>query len=117
MVKKSIALLAASCLAVSGCTSSGGSAPISVASVQQALVNACGYELLASTAATDIAAIASSLVPGGSAAVVTASMIANAICKVAVTPVAPAARLGARGAMIAQPIIVNGVAVHGGFVK
>lgn len=105
---------AACALMIAGCTATGGFAPPSVESVQQALKNACGYELLVSTAATDIAAIVPTLGPG----VVTASIIAGAICKAAVPPAASAGRPAApRGAYLAVPVTVNGVAVHGGFAR
>lgn len=111
-------------LALAGCTATGGTAPISVTSVQQALLNACGYELLASTAATDIAAVTATLVPGAGAAVVTASMVASAICsavKPAPVPTASAARPGlvVHGGFVGagQPVNVNGVMVHGAFVR
>lgn len=128
MIRQSLNLLGVSAVLFStgGCTSTGGITTPSVASVQQALVYACGYELLASTAAADIAAVASTLVPGASGVVVTASMVAAAICaavKPAPTPAgASASRPGfpvVHGGFVAagEPVKVNGVLVHGAFVK
>lgn len=105
-----------------GCTATGGNAPLSIQSVQQALTNACGYELLASTAAADIAAVASTLLPASGIAVATASAVASAICAAAKQAHAPSvphpSAFAPRGAFaVGAPLMVNGVPVHGAYAK
>ena len=113
-------LIFVAALAIAACTPGGGTTTISVASVQQALKNACNYELLASTAAADLAALVPTLGPG----VVTAAMVADAICKQVNAIPVPAPAIGRMGVPVhggflsaGAPILVNGVPVHGASLK
>lgn len=95
--------ITATTLALGACTASGLFAPVSVASVEQALKNACQLELPISTAANDIAALLVVLAPVEQ----TAANIAGMICTaVAALPQVPTATLAPTA------VVVKGVTVH-----
>jgi hypothetical protein len=99
MIVAAAAALAA--LPLGACTSTGGTAPLSVASVEQALANGCGYYADGKVIADIIA--------GGNPALATTEAIANSICAV----VKPAAGLK-RGAALPT---VDGVTIRGHFIR
>lgn len=104
MVRTSfLAAAAAASLLLAGCATSGsGGSSISVSTVQNAAVTACGFLPTVSTVAN--------LIASNNALVSSAESIASAIC----AAVAPAKQSGKFGAARAS---VNGVAVRGKFVR
>lgn len=90
-------------LALGGCSTTGGLAGLSAASVQQLAVSICGYLPTAATVAAILAA--------GNPAINTIEAAASAICA-AVAPVATAS-----GKLRATTPTVAGVVVHGRFVR
>lgn len=90
-------------LALGGCATNGaGGSSISLASVQNAAVAACGFLPTAATVAN--------LIASNNAAIATAESIASAVC----AAVAPSKQAGKHGAVLAS---VNGVRVRGKFVR
>jgi hypothetical protein len=107
MIRRGIQALAIICgLILTGCSSTGGFVPVTVTSVQQAAVNACGFLPLASSV-TALLPTPAALAAG------TAEAIAALICS-AVAPVSPAT--GVRMKAAGAPSI-NGVVIHGEFVQ
>lgn len=105
-----VALASAIAISGGGCallsTAQQAQVTATVAGVQQSAVQACGFL----PTAASVAAIIASLVPGGSVVVATADSIAAQICAV----VSPAKASGRLGASVPT---VNGVPVHGTFVR
>ncbi len=100
------AAMAAS-LAISGCATVGGVSTLSTAAVQADAATLCGWEPVAD----DVATVAASLAGAGGAVVVTANMVATAICNAVKASTQASARL--RGTFGAPPAVyVNGVLVH-----
>ncbi len=95
---KKILLPALIALSLSGCNS--GTGGVTIESVQTALKSACGFELLAATAAQTVASLLG--VPG----ITTAVDIANAVCAQVNTKV-PGATAGE------TVVMVRGVPVQG----
>ena len=93
-------ILLAIAAALVGCAQGDGT-PVTVGSVQRAIRQQCGYELLASTARKDIAALVAALGLDHP----TAEILSDGICANAQAPNAP------------TPLIVNGTVIRGGFIK
>ena len=105
MMRRLILLIALS--ALSGCATTGGLAPISIAGVQNAAVAACAFLPTATTVGNIIAA--------GNPLLTTAEAIAQAICA-AVTQAPTVAAKSGRRMMVVQPM-VNGVPIQGKFLR
>lgn len=88
-------------LPIAACTPQGGNAPLSVASVEQALANGCGYYVDAE--------VITNIIAGGNPVLATANAIADAICAV----VKPAAGIKRGDALP----VVNGVTIRGHFLR
>jgi hypothetical protein len=98
---------AAMAASVAGCATVGGVSTISAAAVQADAASICNWE----PAAADIATVVASLTGTGGAVVVTANMVAQAICNAVKATAAPAsARL--RATPLPAAVYVNGVLVH-----
>lgn len=108
-MRKLLIAAALSC-GLAGCATTSGTPSIDVGQVQQAAIAACGFLPTVETVVGIIATFAT----GGAAApvVATAEGVAEAICS-AVVPKAAARRGGAPAA----PPAVNGVVIHGQFVR
>ena len=88
-------------LPIAACTPQGGTAPLSVASVEQALANSCGYSADAE--------VITNIIAGGNPVLATANAIADAIC----AAVKPAAGIK-RGDALPT---VAGVTIRGHFIR
>lgn len=96
---RKIVIAAALAAGLSGCATGGGSGSVDVSAVQQDAVKICGF---LPTAETILNIFAS-----GNTVYVSASIIANAIC----------AAVTAKSARRGSAPTVNGVVVHGTFVR
>lgn len=108
MIKRMLMMVALSlAIPIAACNQAGTG--VDVSSVQNALRQACGFELVASTAAATIAALLG--IPG----IKTATDIAHAVCE----QVNSTMLANRRGAVAGQnvTVIVQGVAVYGKYVR
>ena len=113
MKNRLAAAAVAGALALGGCATTSTTTPTAdiVTTIQNDAVAACQF---LPTAAT-VTAIISTVVPGVTADATLASQLASQICA-AVSSLAPGTPAAARRRS-AMPPTVNGVAIHGRFVK